>query len=119
MNVLACLAVIALLCAAPVYSAGFNLSPEDYDFIKKSRFIGKKGTLFLSWDGCRDRVAKRGAARRCKDAADVLDCKDRAPAPETLVQKMLEQKPENQRQLKQFEGLSDRLRGLNGPFEPK
>lgn len=97
----------------------FNLSPEDYDFIKKSGFVGKKGTLFLSWDGCRDKVARRGPARRCMNATDVLDCKDRAPAPETLVQKMLEQKPENARQMKEFEGFSDRLNGLKGAFEPK
>jgi hypothetical protein len=97
----------------------FNLSVADYDYIKRMGYVTRKGTLFLSWDGCRDQIEPRGAPRRCKDAADVMDCRDRAPAPANLTQMMIEQAPKNKLELKSFDQFYDKLGFKKGDFDSR
>ncbi|MFI5346770.1 MAG: hypothetical protein ACHQ51_10385 [Elusimicrobiota bacterium] len=94
----------------------FNVAVTDYAWIKKAGIVGRKGTLFLSYDGCRDKIERRGAPRRCKDAADVLDCRDRAPAPRIIPQMMIEQKKKNEKDMRRVMEFGDKIRrGLADP----
>ncbi len=88
----------------------FNVNEQDYARIRELGVVFGKGTLFLSWDGCREPLRARGAARRCQDASDVLQCADRMDPPVSIPQKMLEQKRENQRQMARFSDFLDRVR---------
>ncbi len=97
----------------------FNLSVADYDYIKRSGYITRKGTLFLSWDGCRDQIEPRGAPRRCTDAKDVMDCRDRMPPPVNLTQMMIEQAPANKMQLKSFDDFYDKIGFKKDNFDSK